>query len=60
MSIAGLRAIPRGVRVATRFLHGQPEKRVGKEIERKYLVDVTAWKPRDQGVRYQQGYLNAQ
>ena len=33
---------------------------MGKEIERKCLVDVTAWKPRDQGVRYQQGYLNAQ
>lgn len=33
---------------------------MGKEIERKYLVDLAAWKPRDKGTHYKQGYLNAQ
>lgn len=33
---------------------------MGKEIERKYLVDVAAWKPRDEGIHYKQGYLSAQ
>jgi hypothetical protein len=28
---------------------------VGKELERKYLVDVAAWKPRDDGVHHKQG-----
>jgi len=30
------------------------------EIERKYLVDVAAWQPRDAGTKYQQGYLSSQ
>lgn len=29
------------------------------EIERKYLVDVAAWKPRDAGTLYRQGYLSS-
>lgn len=33
---------------------------MGKEIERKYLVDVAAWKPQDQGIHFKQGYLNTQ
>ena len=33
---------------------------MGNEIERKYLVDVAAWKPRDAGTLYRQGYLNSQ
>jgi adenylate cyclase len=33
---------------------------VGKEIERKYLVDLAAWKPQGRGVHYKQGYLNSQ
>jgi adenylate cyclase len=32
---------------------------VGKEIERKYLVDVALWKPRGEGVHFTQGYLSA-
>jgi adenylate cyclase len=36
------------------------EKRVGKEIERKYLVDRAAWKPQDGGIHFKQGYLNTQ
>jgi len=31
-------------------LHEQPDSRVGKELERKYLVDVAACKLRDDGV----------
>jgi adenylate cyclase len=30
------------------------------EIERKFLVDVARWKPRDAGVHFEQGYLNSQ
>jgi adenylate cyclase len=33
---------------------------MGKEIERKYLVDLAAWKPQRSGVHYKQGYLNSQ
>jgi adenylate cyclase len=33
---------------------------MGKEIERKYLVDMAAWKPQGAGIHYKQGYLNAQ
>jgi adenylate cyclase len=33
---------------------------MGKEIERKYLVNVAAWVPQDQGIHFKQGYLNAQ
>ena len=27
---------------------------MGKEIERKYLVDLTAWKPLDEGIHFKQ------
>ncbi len=33
---------------------------MGKEIERKFLVKTGAWKPRDAGVPFKQGYLNSQ
>jgi len=33
---------------------------MGKEIERKYLIDLAAWKPQGAGVHYKQGYLNSQ
>ena len=33
---------------------------MGKEIERKYLVDLPAWTPRDAGIHFKQGYLNSQ
>jgi adenylate cyclase len=33
---------------------------MAQEIERKYLVDVAAWKPRDEGTHYRQGYLSSQ
>ena len=33
---------------------------MGKEIERKYLVDLAAWTPADGGIHFKQGYLNAQ
>ncbi|MCX7167252.1 MAG: CYTH domain-containing protein [Rhodocyclales bacterium] len=33
---------------------------MGKEIERKYLVNLDAWKPQDAGTHFKQGYLNAQ
>ena len=32
---------------------------MAKEIERKYLVDVKVWKPRDAGTHYKQGYLSS-
>jgi adenylate cyclase len=32
---------------------------MGREIERKFLVDTNAWVPRDPGVRLTQGYLNS-
>lgn len=31
---------------------------MGKEIERKFLVDTMAWQPRDAGTHYKQGYLS--
>ncbi len=33
---------------------------MGKEIERKFLVDRSAWTPRDEGKRFRQGYLSSQ
>ncbi len=33
---------------------------MGKEIERKYLVNLAAWKPAGPGIHFKQGYLNAQ
>lgn len=33
---------------------------MGKEIERKYLVNLAAWKPKDAGIHFKQGYLNSQ
>jgi adenylate cyclase len=33
---------------------------MGKEIERKYLVDLAAWKPQGEGIHFKQGYLNSQ
>ncbi|MBL0125421.1 MAG: CYTH domain-containing protein [Betaproteobacteria bacterium] len=33
---------------------------MAKEIERKFLVDQTSWKPHDAGIHFKQGYLNAQ
>ena len=30
------------------------------EIERKYLVNLAAWKPKDAGIHFKQGYLNSQ
>lgn len=33
---------------------------MAKEIERKYLVKLEAWTPRDPGKYYKQGYLNSQ
>lgn len=33
---------------------------MGKEIERKYLVNVAAWTPQGEGKYYKQGYLNSQ
>jgi adenylate cyclase len=33
---------------------------MGKEIERKYLVDTAAWVPQGAGVHFKQGYLNSQ
>ena len=36
------------------------EMNVGKEIERKYLVNTRAWKPQDAGTHFKQGYLNSQ
>ncbi len=32
---------------------------MGNEIERKYLVDLARWTPRDAGVHYRQGYLSS-
>ncbi len=32
---------------------------MGKEIERKYLVDTAAWKPQGEGTHFKQGYLNS-
>lgn len=33
---------------------------MGKEIERKFVVDKAAWKPQDAGTHFKQGYLNSQ
>lgn len=33
---------------------------MGKEIERKFVVDTTVWKPVDGGIHFKQGYLNSQ
>lgn len=33
---------------------------MGKEIERKFLVRVDAWKPQGEGIHFKQGYLNSQ
>jgi len=33
---------------------------MGKEIERKYLVDTSRWRPQGAGTRFKQGYLNSQ
>ncbi len=33
---------------------------MGKEIERKFLVDTAAWMPQGAGVHFKQGYLNSQ
>jgi len=32
---------------------------MGKEIERKYLVDTATWKPLGEGIHFKQGYLNS-
>ena len=32
---------------------------MGKEIERKFLVDLAAWKPAGAGTHYKQGYLSS-
>ena len=33
---------------------------MGKEIERKFVVDTAAWKPQGAGTHFKQGYLNSQ
>jgi adenylate cyclase len=33
---------------------------VGKEIERKFLVNLKLWKPVNGGTHFKQGYLNSQ
>jgi CYTH domain-containing protein len=33
---------------------------MGKEIERKFQVNLDAWKPQDAGIHFKQGYLNSQ
>lgn len=33
---------------------------MGKEIERKFLIDQKLWKPQGSGIHFKQGYLNAQ
>ncbi len=37
------------------FIHA--EKRMGTEIERKFLVRANAWRPRTPGIKIRQGYL---
>lgn len=32
---------------------------MGKEVERKFVVDLSLWKPQAQGVHFKQGYLNS-
>jgi len=36
------------------------EKAVGKEIERKFLVNQKLWRPANGGTHFKQGYLNSQ
>ena len=36
------------------------ERIVGKEIERKFLVNQNLWKPTNGGTHFKQGYLNSQ
>ena len=33
---------------------------MGKEIERKYLVNLSTWTPQNEGTHFKQGYLNSQ
>jgi adenylate cyclase len=33
---------------------------MGKEIERKFVINRAAWAPQDGGIHYKQGYLNSQ
>ena len=33
---------------------------MGKEIERKYLVNLNTWQPQGEGIHFKQGYLNSQ
>ena len=33
---------------------------MAKEIERKYLLDLSKWTPQSEGTHFKQGYLNAQ
>lgn len=33
---------------------------MGKEIERKFVVDTAAWRPQGAGTHFKQGYLNSQ
>jgi len=33
---------------------------MGKEIERKFVVDTAAWKPQGAGTHFKQGFLNSQ
>ncbi len=33
---------------------------MGKEVERKFVVDQALWRPADKGIHFKQGYLNSQ
>ena len=33
---------------------------MGKEIERKFVINQAAWTPQDAGIHFKQGYLNSQ
>ena len=33
---------------------------MGKEIERKFVINQAAWTPQDSGIHFKQGYLNSQ
>jgi CYTH domain-containing protein len=33
---------------------------MGKEIERKFIINKDAWQPQDAGIHFKQGYLNSQ
>jgi adenylate cyclase len=56
MAALQILAPPRGIAATG----SRMEKRMGREIERKYLVDLDVWKPRDEGTRFKQGYLSTQ